>query len=135
MTPVAAVLEFLRCINHHDADQLAGMMTEDHLFVDPLGRKVQGREAMREAWRNYYMMCPDYWVVHELVLADGNTVAVFGEAGGTIADGSELPEANRWRIPAAWRAVTETGLIREWRVFADNQPVYRIIAAMKQSAR
>jgi hypothetical protein len=32
MTPVAAILEFLLRLNHHDADQLAGMMTEGHPF-------------------------------------------------------------------------------------------------------
>jgi hypothetical protein len=34
----------------------------------------------------------------------------------------------KWQIAAAWRAVVENGLVKEWRVFADNKPVYDIMA-------
>jgi len=128
MTPVETVLRFLDRINQHDADALADWMTEDHVFVDSLGQTVRGREKMRAGWRGYYAFCPDYWVSHEEILANGNHVAVFGEAGGTVAANGELLPENRWRIPAAWRAVVENGLVREWRVYADNKPVYDILA-------
>lgn len=69
--------------------------------------------------------CPDYWVSHEEILGDGNRVAAFG---GTIAvRGALLPE-NTWRISAAWLSVVENGLVKEWRVYADNKPVYDILA-------
>jgi hypothetical protein len=59
-------------------------------------------------------------------------VAIFGAAGGTIsANGKALAE-NKWRTPAGWLAVVENGLVREWRaVYADNKPVYDIIATLK----
>ena len=121
MTPVETVLEFLNRINQHDAGKLAGLMTEDHVFVDSLGRTVRGREKMRAGWIAYYALCPDYRISHEEILSDGDRVAVFGEAGGTIA-------ANQWRTPAAWRVIVESGLVKEWRVYADNKPVYDILA-------
>jgi hypothetical protein len=37
-----------------------------------------------------------------------NVVAIFGEAGGTIAASGKLPSENKWRTPAAWLAVVET---------------------------
>ena len=77
--------QFMDCINRHDADQLAEWMTEDHVFIDSLGQAVRGRERMRIGWRGYYALCPDYWVSREEILSDGNVVAVFGSAGGTIA--------------------------------------------------
>jgi hypothetical protein len=55
-------------------------------------------------------------------------VAVFGAAGGTIAAEGKLPPENQWRTSAAWLAVVENGLVKGWRVYADNKPVYDIIA-------
>jgi ketosteroid isomerase-like protein len=128
MTPVETIFAFLERINQRHPDELAGLMTVDHVFIDALGNAVRGREKMRAGWKGYFAMCPDYWVSHEAIFANGNQVAVFGEAGGTIArDGQLLPE-NQWRTPAAWLAIVEDGLVKQWRVYADNKPVYDILA-------
>jgi len=127
MNPVETVREFMSRINQGDADKLAELMTEDHAFVDSLGQAVQGRETMRAGWRGYYAMCPDYSVSCDKILSDGNVVAAFGSAGGTIAVNGELPPENKWRIPAAWMAIVENGLVKEWRVYCDNQPVREIL--------
>lgn len=128
---VDTVLEFLDRINRHNADQLAALMTEDHTFIDSLGQSVTGRENMRSGWRNYFAFCPDYWVSHEEILPSADRVAVFGAAGGTIAAGGALPAANKWRTPAAWLVVVDGGLVKQWRVYADNKPVYDILARSK----
>ncbi len=135
MSPVEAALEFMECINRHDADKLAALMTEDHAFIDSLGNAVRGREQVRAAWKSYYAMCPDYWVTHEEVFDNGKVVAVFGAAGGTIATHGQLTAKNKWRTPAAWLAVVDGDLIQEWRVFADNKPVYDILAKLHASQR
>ena len=124
MTPIETVLRFLDGINQRDPDKLGELMTEDHLFVDSLGNKVSGREQMRKGWRGYFSMCPDYWVSHEDVFANGNVVAAFGSAGGTI-------QQQKWEISAAWRAVVRDSLVKEWRVYADNKSVYDILAKSK----
>jgi uncharacterized protein (TIGR02246 family) len=131
MTPAETVIEFLNRINQRDADKLAELMAEDCLFVDSLGHEVRGRETMRGGWRGYFAFCPDYSVSYQEVLASENKVAAFGTAGGTINANGKLPEENRWRIPAAWLAVVEDGLVKEWRVYADNKPVYDIMARSK----
>jgi ketosteroid isomerase-like protein len=128
MSPIETVREFMARINQGDAGKLAELMTEDHAFVDPLGQTVRGRKAMCAAWRGYYAFCPDYCVSCEKILSDGNLVAAFGSAGGTIAFNDKLPPENRWRIPAAWMAIVEDGLVKEWRVYADNEPVREILA-------
>ena len=122
------VLQFLERINQHNADKLAELMTEDHTFVDSLGACVSGRENMRSGWRHYFRFCPDYWVSHERIFSAADQVAIFGAAGGVIAAGRALPPENTWRTPAAWLAVVERGLIKQWRVYADNKPVYDILA-------
>jgi hypothetical protein len=73
-------------------------------------------------------MCPDYSVSCDKILSDGNVVAAFGTAGGTIAVNGELSPENGWRIPAAWMAIVENGLVKEWRVYCDNQPVREILS-------
>ena len=128
MTPIEIVLAFMDRINQRDPDRLSELMTEDHVLIDSLGRKMQGRGMMRKNWSAYYAFCPDYWVSHEEIFVNGNIVAVFGAAGGTISVNGKLSATNKWQIPAAWRAVVEKGLVKEWRVFADNKPVYDIMA-------
>jgi ketosteroid isomerase-like protein len=128
MSPVETVLLFLDCINQRDVDKLAELMTEDHVFIDSLGQSVQGREKMRAGWRSYYALCPDYWVSHEEIFRNEDLVAVFGSAGGTIAANGKLPPENQWRTSAAWLALVEKGLVKQWRVYADNKPVYDIMA-------
>src|SRR5579864_6465917 len=128
MTPIETVLQFLERINERDPDKVADLLTEDHLFIDSLGQTMRGRETMRKGWRAYYSLCPDYWVSHEDIFESGNMVAAFGAAGGTISANGKLPPENKWQTPAAWRAVVEKGRIKEWRVYADNKPVYEIMA-------
>jgi ketosteroid isomerase-like protein len=60
MTSLAAVQRFVTNINAHDIVGLSAMMTPDHQFVDSLGLVVSGRETMREGWRQYFQMVPDY---------------------------------------------------------------------------
>ena len=131
MSAIETVLDFLDRINKGDADKLAELMSEDQVFIDSLGNTMQGREKMRAGWRGYYSFCPDYWVTHEEILGNGNIVAVFGAAGGTIAANGKLPPENKWRTSAAWLAVVENGLLKKWQVYADNKPVYEITAKSK----
>jgi len=128
MNPVETVLAFLDAINRHDIDMLAELMTEDHLFVDSLGNSTEGRAKMRNGWQGYFALCPDYRIVHEHIFQSGDRVGAFGFAGGTIQVDGKLSAQNRWKIPAAWHALVHNGLIKEWRVYADNKPVYEILA-------
>jgi len=120
--PDASAFEkFVAAINRHDTDALAALMTPDHLFVDSVGNRVEGAERMQAGWRGYFSMCPDYWIRTDKWTREGNTFLAFGEAGGTI---DHIP----WQTPAAWEAVIRDGRVGEWRVFADNKPVYEILA-------
>ena len=104
MTATDTVLEFMERINRRDAEGLAALMTEDHVFTDSLGQTVRGREKMRAGWKGYFAFCPDYWVSHEDIFAAGDRVGVFGAAGGTIAVEGRLVAENKWRTEAAWLA-------------------------------
>ncbi|MGA9583930.1 MAG: hypothetical protein WBQ95_01315 [Terracidiphilus sp.] len=38
---------------------------------------------------------------------------------------------NRWKTPIAIRALIEDGLVAEWRVYADNEPIRKVMASGK----
>jgi uncharacterized protein (TIGR02246 family) len=118
---------FVRAINRQDAEGLAGLMTPEHRFVDSLGGGTGGRENMRAGWVGYFRMVPDYSIAVEECYSDGPVVVMLGVARGTYSPDGELRAENRWETPAAWRAVVEDGLVAEWRVYADNEPMRRLM--------
>jgi ketosteroid isomerase-like protein len=126
-SPVDTVIAFLEQINARSVDGLCGLMAKDHVFLDGLGNRMQGREAMRKGWAGYFQMFPDYRVSHTDIFSQGDVVAAFGFAEGTLAVKGELPKENHWSVPTAWRAVVRDGLIAEWQVYADNQSARKIM--------
>lgn len=130
-SPESVAQAFLRAINRQDVDALAGLMSPDHRFVDSLGFVTEGREKLREGWGAYFRLVPDYAVAIEETYAGGPVVVMLGIAQGTYSrNGDCLPE-NRWQTPAAFRARVEDGKMAEWRVYADNEPLRRLMATRK----
>jgi ketosteroid isomerase-like protein len=125
--PVTAVLRFIECVNAGNVDGLCAVMAEDHVLIDGLGNRLQGREKMRAGWRVYFTLFPDYRISHEEIFENREVVAVFGSASGTYAVQGKLPKENHWEIPAAWKAVVRDGLIAEWHVYCDNQPARKLL--------
>jgi len=114
---------FLRAINRQDAAALAELMSSEHQFTDSLGNVIEGREKMRAGWATYFRMVPDYSLAIDEFYVNGAAVVMLGWAQGTYSKDGSLKEENRWRAPAAIRAMVEDGLIAGWQVFADNEPI------------
>jgi len=125
MNAVEIFTQFVSAINNHDVQSLTALMTADHVFVDAVGNRAHSATSMESGWRSYFAMCPDYWICTDYVLAEDDVVLAVGEAGGTI-------DGFTWRTPAAWKAAIRDGKVMEWRVFADNKPVYEILARRQQ---
>jgi ketosteroid isomerase-like protein len=133
--PTELVLRFVAAVNRHAVEDIASMLTSDHLFIDSLGTKFRGRATMREGWAAYFAMVPDYAIAVEGTITSGDTVAVFGNAGGTFsADGRVAPE-RQWRTPAAWRAVARGGRLAVWQVYADNDAIRQVMARRSGDSR
>jgi ketosteroid isomerase-like protein len=124
-------LEFVGRINRHDVAGLAALMTEDHRFVDGLGQEVRGREPMEKGWLGYFAWFPDYAIKVDDTLSRGNVVALFGTAQGTYAAKGNLLAEAHWQIPAAWKAVVREERVAEWRVYADNEPVWKVMGVKR----
>jgi ketosteroid isomerase-like protein len=126
MTAQKVAEQFVTAINAHDAERLASLMTSNHRFIDSLGVVVEGRDAMREGWRFYFTMVPDYKldISRSFAAEDGKAEAMLvGVASGSYwSDGITRPDSS-WSTPAALRAVVHDGQIAEWQVYADNEPI------------
>jgi ketosteroid isomerase-like protein len=131
LEPDRLAIKYVNEINRHDLEAMSALMAPDFWFIDSMGQEVRGRERMIEAWKSYFATYPDYRIVLRDHLTMGSVVALFGTASGTVAVGAELPHANRWSLPAAWRAVVRGGQLAEWQVYADNEPVRKILGARR----
>src|SRR5262245_54095114 len=123
--PEAAVREFIARINAHDVDGIVERCRAEHRFVDSVGRVLTGHEQLRAAWSGYLQLFPDYCVEVESLAVEATVVLAAGSASGTAGTGT--PMAQRWRIPAAWRAEVRDGLIDLWQVYADNTPLFELL--------
>jgi len=128
-SPETIARAFVNAINAHDVNELAKLMSEKHLFIDSLGTVVQGRKQMRDGWTGYFCMVPDYTVLVEETFSDGPTVVMLGLARGTYSKHGQVSAENSWQTPAAWRAHVENDKVTEWRVYADNEPIRRLMSS------
>lgn len=122
---------FIRAINRQDVERLGELMSPAHRFIDSHGKVVEGRDKMRESWTAYFRMVPDYAVAIEEFYPSDPVVVMLGLASGTYSRNGRLHPENRWQTPVAIRALIEDGLVAEWRVYADDEPIRKVIATGK----
>jgi ketosteroid isomerase-like protein len=125
--PLEVAMEFINRINAGDVDAICELMTTEHIFQDALGERFIGREKMREGWRRYFETVANYKIRAEEFFQTGDRLAIFGSASGVYAGNGGASGDKFWEVPAAWRAVIRDGLVAEWRVYADNQPLRKLM--------
>jgi ketosteroid isomerase-like protein len=125
--PLDVAMDFIKRINSGNVDSICELMTAGHIFQDALGERFIGREKMREGWSAYFKIVGDYQVHAEEFFQTGDRLAIFGSASGVYKGNGEAGGNNFWEVPAAWRAVIADGLVAEWRVYADNQPLRKLM--------
>jgi ketosteroid isomerase-like protein len=124
--PLEIAMDFIKRINAGDVNSLCELMTEDHIFQDALGKRFIGRETMRQGWAMYFKMVADYQIHAVEFFQTQDRLAIFGTASGRCAGGGAANE-NFWEVPAAWRVAVQGPLVAEWRVYADNQPLRKLM--------
>jgi ketosteroid isomerase-like protein len=118
---------FVNAINGGRAERISAMMALDHVFIDSLGVETRGRRAMLEGWRAYLRLFPDYRIEVDGWFVEEQVALLHGKASGTLhRDIRPVPDG-AWRIPAAWRLVSDGKKVVSWQVFADNKPVYALL--------
>lgn len=126
-SPEVAARAFVSAINRHDPEALCALMTSGHCMIDSLDNCMKGRENLRPAWAAYFRMVPDYEVTIEESFSSGPVVVLLGVARGTYARDGQLRLENRWQTPLAVRACVQDGMLDEWRIYADNEPMRRLM--------
>ena len=126
------VRTFIAAVNRRSVDDLSALMADDHTFVDSQGHALAGREQMMSAWQAYFAMFPDYEIRVDSILADGDRIAIFGEAFGTFKGKRGAVPENRIVMPAAWNARVKDGRVGFWQVYADWTEGMKIIERENQ---
>ncbi len=85
---------------------------------------------MRQSWNSYFAMVPDYELRIDQRVTVGNMAVLLGKAGGTYWTGGEFLPENKWQTPIAIRAVVRDGLVHEWQVYADNEPIRKLMRSV-----
>jgi ketosteroid isomerase-like protein len=71
---------FNEAFNRHDADALAALLTDDTVFEDtspaPDGKRIEGKAAVVEFWRGWFVRNPDARFEAEEVIVSGNQAVV-----------------------------------------------------------
>jgi ketosteroid isomerase-like protein len=71
---------FNAAFNRHDADALSAMLTDDTVFEDtsppPDGRRFEGRVAVVQFWREWFLRNPDAQFEAEEIIVSSNRAVV-----------------------------------------------------------
>jgi putative acetyltransferase len=121
------ILDFVDAINHADIDKMIGLMTDDHVFVDSRDNRSTGKDYLKQAWKYYFDLFPDYTIEITGMLQNKSLFCMYGYASGTYKNLKDTENSNYWRIPAAWNALIEDNRIKSWQVYADNGIVFDIV--------
>jgi dipeptidase E len=121
------VKKYINCINEHDIPGLLELTAQDAVFIDSMGIDTKGIAEIRKAWDVLLTFFPDYSIYVKDIISKNGMVAVFGTAKGTLSADGKISAENKFEIPASWTAAVENGKITKWRVYADNQPVRKLI--------
>jgi predicted SnoaL-like aldol condensation-catalyzing enzyme len=111
MDPKLIVIRFIDCINAHDVDGLAALITEDHTFIDREGNVQRSRATMVRNWTEFIGTFPGYRNTITRIEDAGRQVAVLGHA---------FWSGERPYDPVIWTATVVGDRIREWRVYPDT---------------
>lgn len=129
------IQEYVNKINDHDVDGMTKMVSDDSVFIDSMGINTHGRENMRKAWDVLFTFFPDYKLQMKNVISKNGMVALFGTASGTLATDGKILIENKFEVPASWTAEVKDGKITKWRVYADNEPVRKLIEKYYDKAK
>ena len=121
------VQQFIDAINAHDLKQLSELMTDDHIFMDAHGNKVEGRDQVIAGWKLYFDLFPDYHIEAGKIFVDGEQLAATGFAEGTYKGIKEDDGKAHWKLPAAWSSNVRKGQLSLWQVFADSMIPFEIM--------
>ena len=130
-TNKAIAIRFVKAINDHDVNEIINLISEDHIFIDAINNKSVGKKVMKEVWKGYYELFPDYQIEISDITENVSTIGLFGYASATYKNLTNKLNSNFWRIPASWKAIVENNKVKHWQVYCDYSNLFKIIEKNK----
>ena len=126
-TSLEIVNGFVKAINDHDVDQIFNLMSDNHVFIDGQDAKHVGKEGMKEGWKGYYELFPDYQIDITDIIDNDPVFGMFGYVDGTYKGAKNESNSCFWRTPASWKAIVKNEKILHWQVYCDYSELFKII--------
>ncbi len=104
---MSIALKFNEEINEQDLEGLAGLMTDDHTFVDNDNNTTKGKKTMLKGWKEFFKTHPDYRNTFTCITTQDNIVIMVG-----YSTCSHKPLNG----PNVWTAKIRGKRVSEWRV-------------------
>jgi len=109
---MSIALQFNEKINQQDLEGLAGLMTDDHIFVDSDNNATTGKKTMLRGWKEFFKTYPDYKNTFTCVTNQDDIVVMVGYS--TCSHKS-------LNGPNIWTAKIRGKRVSEWRVIWLNR--------------
>jgi ketosteroid isomerase-like protein len=126
-TNLDIVNRFVEAINDHNVSEILELMADDHVFIDGQDNKSVGKEGMKEGWKGYFELFPDYRIGITDVIDNDPVFGLFGYVNGTYQGIKNESNSNFWRTPASWKAIVKNEKILHWQVYCDYSELFKII--------
>ena len=86
------IIQFNECINNQDPDGLANLMTEEVRLIEGEETTRKGKVAVKNAWIEFFNLCPDYKNHFTRIESKDNRVVIIGfsTCSNKVLDGSAL---------------------------------------------
>lgn len=120
-------LKFVKAINDHNVDEIVNLMSDDHTFIDAYGNMHIGKTGMKEGWKDYYDLFPDFKIEITDIIENDSMIGLFGYASATYKNIKDESNSNFWRIHAAWKAIIENNKVKHWQVICDYTKILKIM--------
>jgi ketosteroid isomerase-like protein len=127
----AIIIRFVNAINDHNLNDIVNLMSDDHIFIDATDNKSVGKKEMKEGWRGYYKLFPDYQIEITDIIENGSVIGLFGYVSGTYKNLTNKLNSNFWRTTASWKAIVKNNKIKHWQVYCDYSNLFKIIEKNK----
>jgi uncharacterized protein (TIGR02246 family) len=118
VTSEDTALQFVDMINNRDAEGLSELMTEDFVFIDYEGEVVEGRDAMRDGFAEYFTRFPEYKIHPQKICVSGSDVAFIAKTTG-----SHIPPDLEEDETLIFIATIKRESVSKWRIYTDLEDV------------
>lgn len=127
------IYDLIDAVNACDAERIRALTAANVNFIGPCGERIEGSDAVCDAWEELFARVADYHFEAERLVAMPDGFVVLGCKGGTCIGsgiGSVGGPALR-QLPAAWRVVVEAGRIKVWQVFGAVETPFEKTGGMR----